>query len=290
MSDNKSTDSGSPVKEENTNGPLAGQRLADARRANDISISEIAKELHLDEPKVQALEENQFDVFGAPVFAKGHLRKYAELVGVPIDDILADYYKLNRATGAPPIVGAVRRPPPRDISLGPWIGGVFVIIVVSGILYWWFNRDNTEIIKTPGALEPYAAEDQVSTDEGAADVADAVEEQDDAPAEAESQSVETQVETPAETPTVVEEALAGEALLVMTFSGDCWTEVTDANGSRLYFGLGQDGQTISRSGVPPLGALFGDHNNVSVTINGTNVPLSGDGRRGNMARVTIDSP
>ena len=80
----------SPKKEDNvaagdneSNGPLAGQRLAIARRENDISIADISKELHLDEPKVQALEENLFDQLGAPVFAKGHLRKYAELVGVP---------------------------------------------------------------------------------------------------------------------------------------------------------------------------------------------------------------
>ena len=54
---------------------------------------------------MQALEENRFDVLGAPVFAKGHLRKYADLVGVPIEDVLADYYSLNRAVGAPPVVG-----------------------------------------------------------------------------------------------------------------------------------------------------------------------------------------
>ena len=62
-------------------GPLGGERLRAARRANDISLRDIAKELHLDEGKVRALEQNDFDVLGAPVFAKGHLRKYAELVG-----------------------------------------------------------------------------------------------------------------------------------------------------------------------------------------------------------------
>ncbi len=74
-------------------GPLGGERLAAARRANEISARDIAIELHLDEPKVRALEQNQFEVLGAPVFAKGHLRKYAELVGVPIDDILSDYFR-----------------------------------------------------------------------------------------------------------------------------------------------------------------------------------------------------
>ena len=83
--DNKAGES----SEEGSAGPVGGERLAASRRERGISVHEIAKELHLDEPKVRALEENRFDVLGAPVFAKGHMRKYAKLVGVPIDDMLA---------------------------------------------------------------------------------------------------------------------------------------------------------------------------------------------------------
>ena len=38
----------------------------------------------------RALERNEFDVLGAPVFAKGYLRKYAQLVHVNSDDVLAE--------------------------------------------------------------------------------------------------------------------------------------------------------------------------------------------------------
>ena len=61
-------------------GPVGGERLAEARRELQISVLEIAKELHLDEPKVRALERNDFDILGAPVFAKGHLKAYACLL------------------------------------------------------------------------------------------------------------------------------------------------------------------------------------------------------------------
>ena len=60
--------------EDDSAGPVGGERLAAGRRERGISVHEIAKELHLDEPKVRALEENRFDVLGAPVFAKGHMR------------------------------------------------------------------------------------------------------------------------------------------------------------------------------------------------------------------------
>ncbi|MDH4054889.1 MAG: helix-turn-helix domain-containing protein, partial [Gammaproteobacteria bacterium] len=67
------------VEDDESAGPKGGERLAEARRALQITVIEIAKELHLDELKVRAMESNDFDVIGAPVFAKGHLRKYAQL-------------------------------------------------------------------------------------------------------------------------------------------------------------------------------------------------------------------
>ena len=260
--------------------------MAEARRANDIPIAEIAKELHLDESKVQALEENQFDVLGAPVFAKGHLRKYADLVGVAIEDILADYYQLNRSAGAPPVVRPVRKQV-REIKLGKWAAILVGIGAIALLSTWWFNRDTSEIIRTPGALEPFAAEEQ------APDVEEATLEEQPAAQPAEQPLAEQPLPDDS-LPTGGELAndvvpVPGESILVMVFSGDCWTEVTDANGDRLFFGLGEDGQTVRRSGVPPMRALFGDRNNVAVTIDGVDFPLPGDGRRGNTARVTIDA-
>ena len=144
-----------------TEGPLAGERLAVARREQQITVLEVAKELHLDEPKVRALEQNKFDVLGAPVFAKGHLRKYAMLVGVDNDDVLLDYYKLNRASGMPPVVGKVRKSV-RERSPGPWIATI-VILVIAAAAYWWFlvadvspraGPDLQPATSQPGSPEP----------------------------------------------------------------------------------------------------------------------------------------
>ena len=44
-----------PSPEEESVGPLAGERLAVARRAQQIPVIDIAKELHLDEYKVRFL-------------------------------------------------------------------------------------------------------------------------------------------------------------------------------------------------------------------------------------------
>ena len=101
--------------EAGTDGPIGGERLAEARRAKQISVLEIAKELHVEEAKIRALENNEFEVLGAPVFAKGHLKKYSQLVGVNHDDVLADYYRLTRTQEMPPVVVS-RKKPRKEIS------------------------------------------------------------------------------------------------------------------------------------------------------------------------------
>jgi cytoskeleton protein RodZ len=287
-----------PVADEDESpGLLAGQRLAEARRANDITIAEIAKELHLDEPKVQALEENQFEVLGAPVFAKGHLRKYAELVGMPIDEMLADYYKLNRSTGAPPVVGPRRARPPRDIALGRWIGGVMLVLILGGLSYWWTNREpSQEPASAAGVLEPFATEQAADETDGSNESLPP-ENSDDEAVDVIADNIAAPGQAQDLAPTVVEESavssggdIDGQVQLVMEYSGDCWTEVTDANGERLFFGLGQAGRTVSRNGTPPLRALFGDYSNVSVKVDGVEFPISASARRGKTARVTINTP
>ena len=281
------------------NGPLGGERLAAARRANEISARDIAKELHLDEPKVRALEQNQFDVLGAPVFAKGHLRKYAELVGVPIDDILSDYYKLNRATGAPPVVGLKRRIE-RDISLGPWIAGGVVVIIVAGAAWWWFNLETAPpppAETEPATLAPFvsdASEEPVQDEAVNADD-DAPESETQAGAEAIApQEPEIVAAQPAaaeaeQTEPIVEQqaSLLPQVRVELTFSGDCWTEVSDASGRRLFYDLGTAGRVVALSGDEPLRVVLGDGDNVSIAVDGRDYPIPRSARSGRLARLSI---
>jgi cytoskeleton protein RodZ len=306
-------------------GPLGGERLAAARRAHEISASDIAKELHLDEPKVRALEQNNFEFLGAPVFAKGHLRKYAELVGVPIDDILADYYELNRTTGAPPVVGPVRKFE-RDFALGRWIGGGIVVIIIASAAYWWFTQDPMQSLArtAPAILAPFAsstvnetASDEAADAAGSGSEADAAvvvseaEPQLEAQPEAEPQleaqpeaelPVDAEALTPPDTlvassaPPVFEADILSEEVSLLpqvqvelSFFGDCWTEVTDASGRRLFYDLGTAGRVVALSGDEPLQIVLGDSENVSIAVEGQDYPIADYVRVGRLTRLTINS-
>ena len=277
-------------------GPLGGERLAEARRAQQISVLEVAKELHLDEPKVRALEKNEFDVLGAPVFAKGHLRKYAQLVGVDNDDVLADYYRLTRSQTMPPVV-TQRRLPQRGVTPGPWIA-VIVVLLIAAMAYLvlvvqpFATPESDSPVDIPAATD--APDSTVITDEAADDMQDpAVDEQaveDQAVDDGAQPDVPVQQDLPAVAAERVPPATAtadGEVRLAVTFVGDCWTEITDASGRRLFFDLGRAGRTISVSGQAPLSVLLGDADNVSLQVNGNDFAIADADRRGRTARLML---
>ena len=265
-------------------GPLGGERLAEARRARKIPVLEIAKELHLDEYKVRALERNEFDVLGAPVFAKGHLRKYAQLVDVAVEDVMTDYYQLHRSDGAPLVVSARRRPR-KEISPGPWIVAILVLLAVAAAYWWFVEREPVRPAVETGQVAPLPAGEPDET-------------QDSAPQRVEN-SVEVELrdsrpEGAAPPPEVVQAEETPAAAtdpdlmrLTVIYSGDCWTEITDGRGRRLFFDLGTAGRTVNLSGEAPFNVLFGDADNVSLELNGAPYTIQPANRRGKTARLTL---
>jgi cytoskeleton protein RodZ len=269
--------------EEASEGPIAGERLAAARRELQIPLTDIAKELHLDEYKVRALESNDFDIIGAPVFAKGHLRKYAQLVKVDEADVMADYYRLTRSSAAQPVLMA--RPRPRQVmALGPWIA-VIVVILIAAVAYWWFV-DGESAVEAPAVEAPPVGEITPLPQQQVPLVEEAEIETDDTVTE-ETLAVQPPLPdpAPATTPAPIDDSLDTQMSIV--FQGDCWTEISDASGRRLFFGLGKAGRTVNLSGEAPFNVLFGDAANVSIEINGTPFEVPAADRRGRTARLTI---
>ena len=86
-------------------------------------------------------------------------------------------------------------------------------------------------------------------------------------------------------PTVETGAL--EMRLSITYLGDCWTEVSDASGRRLFFDLGKSGRTVNLTGEAPFNVLFGDAANVSLVVNGASFDIPARDRRGQTARLTL---
>ena len=70
---------------------VADGAIADRWRIRRGGRLVFAESLRLEEASVVALEEGRFDAMGASVFVRGHLRRYAQLVGLPEEQVLEAY-------------------------------------------------------------------------------------------------------------------------------------------------------------------------------------------------------
>lgn len=110
-----------------------GERLRSARKARALSVAKIAEELRLEEPIVIALEEDRFEAVGAPVFVRGHLRRYAAVVGLSAESVLEAYRAAVPGSDAPPLLAQPRNRP-ETLPSGSWlwwaIGGAALVALV----------------------------------------------------------------------------------------------------------------------------------------------------------------
>jgi len=115
-----------------------GARLRTAREERGLSIEEVADRLRLNEALVLAMEEDRFGLLGAPVFARGHLKNYAALVGAPELEVMAgfDVGDLPEPTFLPALE---RAPISRPRSRWPWIVAI-AVGVAGAVAAWWLTR------------------------------------------------------------------------------------------------------------------------------------------------------
>lgn len=70
-----------------------GVALKRAREERNLSIGDVAKELHLDKKFIQAIETEDYTLLPAPAFVCGYIRNYAKLIELQPEALIADYKK-----------------------------------------------------------------------------------------------------------------------------------------------------------------------------------------------------
>ncbi|WP_299015777.1 cytoskeleton protein RodZ [uncultured Photobacterium sp.] len=66
-----------------------------------------------------------------------------------------------------------------------------------------------------------------------------------------------------------------ETALQLTFSGDCWVDIRDANGKRLESGIKKPGDVLNLDGAAPFKVVLGAPGVVKISYKGEPVDLSG---------------
>jgi cytoskeleton protein RodZ len=244
-----------------------GARLRAARERRALTVLQAAEKLHVDARILEALEAENFAPLGADVYARGHLKRYAELLGespAQLQDLYAsaapaprpDLTRIPRGGRTP---GGARWQLPALLTV--------LALALAGLVWWLLTLPGTAPRPVSGPTQVAAA-----TDPGAP------------PAAARGEAGGSAM-APAVAP--AGEASAGEVRLSLKLGDASWVLVSDVHGRRLIDGLLAAGSERTVSGAPPLRVVLGNASGATLALDGRPLALSGFVRRKGDAHLLI---
>jgi cytoskeleton protein RodZ len=147
-----------------------GTRLRGAREKKGLTILQAAEKMHVDARILESLEAEDFAALGAPVYARGHLRHYAELVGESPTELQQLYADSTKAAPAQPDLTRIARMEPESDPgklVGPAVIGLVAVALV-GIVWWLFTLSGEKVQPTTvqSKLESTSADQSVESGAG----------------------------------------------------------------------------------------------------------------------------
>ncbi len=280
-----------------------GTRLRAAREKKGLTILQTAEKLHVDPRIVEALEAEDFAALGAAVYARGHLRHYAELVGEQTAELQELYSNSTRAAPTQPDLTRISRPPP-DPDAGKLAGPAVIVLVAIaavGSLWWLVTHPGDKPVPAvvqsgPPAGPPAQAESQSAAAPVVSDSAAAR-----PPASGATNIVDARQASPAlaktaktgptmAAPTTAPPTSRGkEGQLTLKFSSDSWAEVYDAAGNRLFYDVGTASTAHTVKGPAPMRIVLGNGAGVTLEFNGRATPVPASASADGSVRFVINA-
>lgn len=260
-----------------------GQILRSAREEKGMSLDDAAMRLRLMHRQVEAMETDDFESLGQPVFARGFVRNYARLLGLAPESLLT---RMQGAPAEPAPVTQSEPPLPRSWLSSPWLIllllALLVLVAAPVALYLWLNSEVEEAparqVVSSMPAPPVAAEVP----------APAAALPDGTPPEAPAEAVPAAASGAAEAgEPAAPEAQAAGSVLHLEFGAEAWTEVKDASGRMLHRQLDPAGSSADVSGQPPFDVVIGNASQVRLTYNGRPIDLK-PFTDGTVARFTLE--
>lgn len=290
-----------------------GAALRQARERRGMTIASVADQLRLEIHVVDALEADDYARLPAPIFVKGYIRSYGELVGLPTEPLWHAYKSIQQAD-APPLV--VDPSYTRLHQARRWLRW---LLLLAGVLFmlalaWWYSQGEDQPVSTDDVLngiEP--ATEQTATVPVEPDTQPVMPDLSNVPVAvtppepAEPSPAATTNTLQADTSPVVsgEDNIATEVAelapvepfvlddnkisLYLDLIADSWVSIRDADGERLVNELLRANQLEEYRGRPPFKVVLGNSPAVTVWVDGSLFEHQ-QFQNGNVARFTIPVP
>jgi cytoskeleton protein RodZ len=113
-----------------------GARLRAGREKLGLTVLQVAERIHTDPKIVEAIEVENYEALGAPVYARGHIRHYAEVVGESAGELIALYSDSSKV--AQPDLTRIVKAPSGSASnklVAPALL-VMAVFAVAGAVWW----------------------------------------------------------------------------------------------------------------------------------------------------------
>lgn len=293
--------------------PTVGERLKAERERRGMSTQKVADEMHLDVWVIDALETGDYQRIGPEVYARGHLKRYASILGLPAASVASGFEAKTPITaqvGSTPAV-VMRMPRGAAPIRAPWpqIASIVLLAAVAAAAWFrpWQHRvapahtaaQSATASNTPATNASTVATGAGSTSSGDAGAmgaqsnggeasgADASADGRSAADTASSAAASADSSDAAARPAAAADpgpAGAGHARLRLSFSADSWVEVHDATGRRVFAGNGRANSVQTISGEAPLTVYLGYAGGVQLEVNDRAVAIGPQFVSGDVAR------
>jgi cytoskeleton protein RodZ len=267
-----------------------GRRLADERERKGLSVDDIAARLRLHPKQVRAIESETLPALPAP-FLRGFVRNYAKELRLDPGPLIAELNahlgpQAGEPQGMPAGAAASARGAPSDHqSRRVVLVGVLGALAVFAVLGWVATHNDqrraepavtpSKPAAAPVAQAPAAVGEVQKNDAGSQPNVDAAVA---APA----------MVAPAPAVPAAPATATADSPLHLTFRGQSWVEVTQADGRVVLSQINEAGTEQRVDGKAPLRLVIGNASSVSIEYKGKGIDLRPVTSADNVARVTLN--
>ncbi|MEW6038751.1 MAG: RodZ domain-containing protein [Pseudomonadota bacterium] len=253
----------------------AGTMLRTAREARRLGIDKVSRELHLSARTVGLLERDDYASLPPPAFVRGYLRGYARLLDLPEQEVVDAYNQVAGENPAPELRPVVRgQGEARPASWSGPLGLIVVGVLAIWSYQYWHSSQTSEQTPPPAELsEPLPAEPAangpVLPEKVEAPLPSFIPAPDASPAPVAGAYPSPTVQPYAPQPQPSAEPALPEAdTLVLSFSGESWASVIDAEGKKLLYQTVAKGQVKTVQGKAPFKIGLGRPADTRLEYNG----------------------